>query len=178
MNDQRELRDVPVYTLPEYVLFPHTLVPLHVTEPDQIQLAEECLAGDRQMVIAGLQPGWEDFFEVAAPIYRTGCLAKIVNEERIQNGSISLFVHGLSRAVIHHQVQTEPYRTAHIELVPDQIDPHRELQREGLCEAPRRPRRRRLVVHRGPAISQRLRVGLRIGLLLRGVARALCHSAR
>ena len=56
-------------------------------------------------------------------------------------------------------------------------DAHRELQREGLREATGRARHRRLVVHGGPAVGQRLRVGLGVGLLRRGVARALRHGA-
>ena len=55
--------------------------------------------------------------------------------------------------------------------VAEQVrDTHWELQREGLRETPGSARQRGLVVHRGPAVGERLRVLLRVGLLGASVA--------
>ena len=56
-------------------------------------------------------------------------------------------------------------------------DTHRELQRKGFREAPRRARHRGLVAYRRPAVGQGLRVILSSSLLRGGVAHGLSHGA-
>ena len=59
----------------------------------------------------------------AAPVFRAawrvGCLAKVVNEERQRDGSLTLFVHGLSRVRVRDYAQLEPFRLANIEVLED-----------------------------------------------------------
>ena len=68
-------------------------------------------------------------------------------------------------------------RHGNISFVIQVRNPHRKLQREGLREAARRARQRRLVVHSRPAVCQRLRELLRLCVLRRSGAKALRHGA-
>jgi Lon protease-like protein len=52
-----------LFPLPNLVLFPHVLQPLHVFEPRYRQLLEEALADDRLIAMAVLAPGWESDYE-------------------------------------------------------------------------------------------------------------------
>ena len=49
-----------LFPLPNMVLFPHVVQPLHVFEPRYRQMTADALAGDRLIAVTLLQPGWED----------------------------------------------------------------------------------------------------------------------
>ena len=117
--DQDRFQGVPVFPLPEYVLFPHTLVPFHIFEPRYRQMIEECLAGERLIVVSGLLQGWEDDYYGAPPICRVGCLGKIVNEERVEDGRYNIFVNGLAPVAIGTHRQTQPYRIANVDVLQE-----------------------------------------------------------
>ena len=48
-----------LFPLPNLVLFPHVMQPLHVFEPRYRAMLEEALAGDQLVTMAMLAPGWE-----------------------------------------------------------------------------------------------------------------------
>jgi Lon protease-like protein len=110
---------VPVFPLPEYVLFPQTLIPFHIFEPRFRQLVADCMSDGRLIVVAGLQPGWEADYFGAPPVHAVAGIGKIVNEERFEDGRFNIFVHCLGRVRILETLRTEPYRMARAEVVPD-----------------------------------------------------------
>ena len=73
---QRDMyHSVPLFALPSYVLFPHTLVPFHVFEPGYLRTIESCLAGERLLVVAGVP--MDDEGETGQP-YRVAGLGRVV----------------------------------------------------------------------------------------------------
>lgn len=110
---------VPVFPLPEYVLFPHTLIPFHIFEPRYRQLVSDVLAGQRLIVVAGLQAGWESDYFASPPVHAVAGLGKVVNEERLEDGRFNIFVHCLHRVRILETTQMSPYRIARVEEIPD-----------------------------------------------------------
>ena len=59
-----------LFPLPNLVLFPHVMQPLHIFEPRYRDLLEDALAGDRLVAMAVLAPGWEKTYEGRPPLYR------------------------------------------------------------------------------------------------------------
>src|SRR5439155_576777 len=53
------LSSVPLFPLPNVVLFPRAVLPLHIFEERYKEMTAEALAGDRQVAMALLKPGWE-----------------------------------------------------------------------------------------------------------------------
>ena len=49
-----------LFPLPNLVLFPHVVQPLHIFEPRYRQLMADALADDRLIAMALLRPGWEE----------------------------------------------------------------------------------------------------------------------
>ena len=117
--EERRLQGLPLLPLPDHVLLPHTLVPFHIHEDRFKELAEHCVSGSRLLVVSGLKPGWEEDYLGSPAAWRVGCLAKVVNEERQRDGSLTLFVHGLSRVRVRDYAQLEPFRLANIEVLED-----------------------------------------------------------
>jgi Lon protease-like protein len=109
-----------LFPLPDLVLFPAVVQPLHVFEPRYRQLTADSLASDRLIAIALLRPGWEEDYHLRPPIHPVVCLGRIFKEERFPDGRYNLLLHGVARARVLEEPQTDrPYRTARVELLPD-----------------------------------------------------------
>ena len=57
-----------VFPLPSVVLFPETVQPLHIFEPRYRELVKTALAGDKVLVLAQLQSGWEPDYHGRPPL--------------------------------------------------------------------------------------------------------------
>jgi Lon protease-like protein len=111
---------VRLFPLPNLVLFPHVLQPLHIFEPRYRQLMEDALDDDRMMALALLRPGWEEDYHKQPPIHPVVCIGKILNEEKFGDGRYNLMLQGLCRARIDKELQTDRlYRVGHVHLMPD-----------------------------------------------------------
>jgi Lon protease-like protein len=109
-----------LFPLPNLVLFPHAVVPLHIFEPRYRQLMEDALGDDRLMAMALLRPGWETDYYKTPPIYPVVCLGAIAAEQRLADGRFNLLLHGLRRARVVQEPPTDRlYRTASVELLQD-----------------------------------------------------------
>src|ERR1700692_4837672 len=89
---------VRLFPLPNLVLFPHVMQPLHIFEPRYRQMAADALAGDRLIAPVLLQTGWEADYEGRPAIYSMACLGRIVAEQRLDDGRFNLLLRGICRA--------------------------------------------------------------------------------
>jgi Lon protease-like protein len=109
-----------LFPLPNLVLFPQAVVPLHIFEPRYRQLMEDALAGDRHIAMALLQPGWEDQYYQKPPIYPVVCLGVIAAEQRLPDGRFNLLLHGRHRARVLEECPSDrAYRVARVERLED-----------------------------------------------------------
>jgi uncharacterized protein len=111
---------VPLFPLPNVVLFPHVALPLHVYEPRYRQMVSDALEEERLMAIALLKPGWEPDYDGRPPIHEMVCLGRITAEERLASGRYNIVVTGIHRAVVIDELETDaPYRLGRLELYRD-----------------------------------------------------------
>ena len=109
-----------LFPLPNVVLFPHVMQPLHIFEPRYRQMTADALAGDRNISLVLLEPGWETSYEGNPPIHDVACLGKIVAENRLEDGRYNILLRGLCRIRIDHETpQAKLYRLARVELLED-----------------------------------------------------------
>jgi Lon protease-like protein len=109
-----------LFPLPNLVLFPHVVQPLHVFEPRYRAMTADALAGDRLMALALLMPGWEDDYDGRPAVHPVACLGRVVADQLLQDGRYNLLVRGVSRARLHEELPTDKaYRTARAELLAD-----------------------------------------------------------
>jgi len=109
-----------LFPLPNLVLFPHVIQPLHIFEPRYRQMLADALDDDRLLALALLKPGWEEDYHKRPPIHSVVCLGRIFKEERLIDGRYNLLLHGVCRARIIQELQTAKlYRSARVELLPD-----------------------------------------------------------
>jgi Lon protease-like protein len=113
-----------LFPLPNVVLFPHVMLPLHIFEPRYRQMTADALAGDHLLALVLLRPGWEEDYEGRPPVHSVACLGKIVAEQRLPDGRYNLLLRGLSRGRICDEVSTgQLYRTVRLELFGAEPEP-------------------------------------------------------
>ena len=110
----------PLFPLPNLVLFPHVLQPLHIFEPRYREMVADALEGEKLIGMALLQPGWEVADDDRPGIFPVVCLGRIVAHEQLESGKFNLLLQGVQRARIVEEVQPHrAYRSARLTLLPD-----------------------------------------------------------
>ena len=110
---------VPVFPLPNCVLFPGMFLPLHIFEPRYRTMTADALEGERLIAMALLKPGWQDDYEGSPPIHPVLGVGKIIEDARLEDGRYNLVLVGLTRVRILQEVGAGPYRTARVEILEE-----------------------------------------------------------
>jgi len=117
---------LPIFPLPNVVLFPNVFLPLHIFEPRYRQMTADALKGDRIIGIVLLRPGYEADYEGAPPIYPTGCSALITHHEQLEDGRYNLVLRGLEKFSVSSEeppIEGRLYRSATIAPIEDTLRP-------------------------------------------------------
>lgn len=126
---------VRVFPLPNAVLFPHVLLPLHIFEPRYVEMVEDALRGDNLIALAQLKPGWETLRDEAPDFFPILCVGQIAHHVRLQNGHYNLVLQGTQRAKLIYELPREQaYRLAKVELLEEVFDTHNETLANSLRE--------------------------------------------
>ena len=88
---------VRLFPLPNLVLFPHVMQPLHIFELRYRDLLEDALAGDRLIAMSVLVPGWERNYEGRPRLHPMACLSRITTHCRLSDGTYNVLLLGLRR---------------------------------------------------------------------------------
>jgi Lon protease-like protein len=112
---------VPLFPLPNVVLFPHMSLPLHVFEPRYRKMLADALASDRVIGMALLRPGWEGDYEGRPPLFDLGCAGRIVASETLPDGRSNIVLKGMTRFRIVEEHPGEPYRLASVAPLPEAV---------------------------------------------------------
>jgi Lon protease-like protein len=110
---------LPLFPLPNVVLFPNVFLPLHIFEPRYRAMVGDALAGDRLIGMVLLRPGWEGAYEGRPPVYPIGCSGVITHVERLQDGRYNIVLRGLDRFRIVEENHERSYRRAVTEPVAE-----------------------------------------------------------
>jgi Lon protease-like protein len=110
---------LPLFPLPNVVLFPNVFLPLHIFEPRYREMVADALVSDRLMGMVLLRPGWERDYEGRPPVYPIGCSGVITHAERLRDGRYDIVLRGLDRFRIVDENHERSYRRAIVEPIPD-----------------------------------------------------------
>ena len=124
-----------LFPLPNLVLYPHVMQPLHVFEDRYREMVEDALAGDKLIAMAVLEPGWEDDYDSRPPVSQHACLGKIVAHHRLDDGRYNLLLLGVQRVRIVHELDPlRSFRQASVELIDDCYDFDSSAERKRMQE--------------------------------------------
>lgn len=107
---------LPIFPL-DVVLFPGTLMPLHLFEPRYRQMLADVREGDRRFGIIAALPG---VAERDLPAGRMGCVAEVTEVEVMPDGRANIIVVGRERFVLNAFIEHDaPYHVATGTVVTD-----------------------------------------------------------
>jgi uncharacterized protein len=110
---------IPIFPLPNVVLFPNVFLPLHIFETRYRQMVDTALNGDRIIGMVLLRPGWEGDYEGRPPVYPIGCAGVITHAERLPDGRFNIVLRGMEKFRIASEETEQLYRIAHVVAVPE-----------------------------------------------------------
>jgi len=106
---------LPLFPLPNVVLFPNVFLPLQIFEPRYREMVADALEGDRLIGMVLLRPGWEGEYEGRPPVYPIGCSGLITHVDRLADGRFNIVLRGVERFRIVAEDHTRSYRRAAVE---------------------------------------------------------------
>ena len=113
-----------LFPLPNLVMFPHVLQPLHVFEPRYRALLEEALDDDRLIAMAVLAPGWEVDYEGCPEVCPVACLGRVATHQRLDEGRYNLLLAGLVRVrIVEELPRKKLFREVKAEVYQDYYPP-------------------------------------------------------
>lgn len=126
-----DLSAVPLFPLPNVVLFPRAVLPLHIFEERYKEMTADILRGNGQIAMALLKSGWEKCYYQQPAIEPVVCAGRIVSHEKLSDGTYNFLLEGVLRARIVREFDGKPYRVAELESLPEtpvlevDLDEHR-----------------------------------------------------
>jgi hypothetical protein len=123
--DRSALASLPIFPLPNCVLLPGGLLPLHVFEPRYRELTRDVLAGHQLMGVARLRPGFEQSAYGQPPVYERFGVGKIICSEELPDGRFALLLRGIARVELARELPSaRSYRQVEARVLDDaRVDP-------------------------------------------------------
>jgi Lon protease-like protein len=113
---------IPIFPLPNVVLFPNVFLPLHIFESRYRAMVRDALATDRIIGMALLRPGYERDYEGRPPVYPVGCAGVITHSESLPDGRYNIILKGIEKFRLTGEDSSRAYRLAHVDAIPDDIN--------------------------------------------------------
>ena len=118
--DSAHLESLMIFPLAEVVLFPSTLMPLHIFEPRYRTMVRDALEQDRPIAMATTLPDEVDTYDrpVVRPYVGVG---KLVDWDELPDGRYLIVLEGQIRArIVDEYAPERPYRLVRAVPVPDE----------------------------------------------------------
>ncbi len=118
------------------VVYPMTVMPLAVGQPESIRLIDDSMVGQRIVGLMTIKNEEQRPSPVTAEdFYHVGTAAVVHKLMKLPDGTLRVAVQGLERIEIEEIIQTEPYFRARVRIVPDQTSDTESLKIEALMRS-------------------------------------------
>ncbi len=107
------VRELPLFPLPEVVLFPTRPLPLHIFEFRYRIMMNTILESDRRFGVLMIDP-------TKGTIANVGCCAEILHYQLLPDDRIKILALGQQRFRVLEYVREKPYRVGLVEWIEDQ----------------------------------------------------------
>jgi Lon protease-like protein len=112
---------IPLFPLPDVVLFPGMPLSLHIFEPRYRRMVEDVQTGDRVVGMTLLRPGYEADYYGTPDVYPIGCAGGLEHCEPLVDGRFNIVLKGLTRFRIEREHPGRPYRRADVSPLADDL---------------------------------------------------------
>ncbi len=115
------LGELPLFPLPQVVLFPRALLPLHVFEPRYRAMLKDVVETHGAMAIALIDPSGEVDAHGHPKIASVAGAGIVVEHQTMADGRSNIVVHGSARVRIEELPFIPPYRRAKATILEDVV---------------------------------------------------------
>src|SRR5258706_5673165 len=105
---------IPLFPLPNVVLFPGVPLPLHIFETRYREMIADIKDGDGIVGMALLRGDWRENYHDTPEVFRVGCAGRIVSVEELPDGRYNILLHGLREFEITREMRTRAYRLGEV----------------------------------------------------------------
>ena len=126
------VRELPLFPLPEVVLFPQEVLPLHIFESRYRIMLQSVLETDSMFGVVKLDPNTKSLANV-------GCCAQIIKHQTAEDGRSTIITLGQQRFQVLEIVRSTPYCSAMVSWISDdntdnlqKLDSLKDLVKEAL----------------------------------------------
>ena len=113
----KALSELAIFPLPNVVLFPGAVLPLHVFEERYRQLTRDALAGSKLIAMTRIV---EPASSATPEVYPIAGVGEIQSARELEDGRFLLLLRGVARVRITDELPTtEGYRRVRAEVLPD-----------------------------------------------------------
>ena len=107
-------KKIAVFPLSNFIVFPKTTVPLNIFEPRYIDMINDCMETNK--LIGMIQPKILKNENLNMPeLYKIGCMGKIINSEKTDDGRYLIELKGMIRfKIVNEIVSNKKYRECEI----------------------------------------------------------------
>ena len=110
---------IPLFPLPDAVLFPNGARPLVIFEPRYREMVADAIKGDGIIGMVLLQSGYEAEYEGRPPIHAIGCAGRISEVEQLPDGRYTLLLTGLTRFRVVAEEPGRVYRVGRVQAIAE-----------------------------------------------------------
>ena len=96
-------KEIPVFPLSNFIIFPKTTVPLNIFEPRYIDMVNDAMKGNR--IIGMIQPRKSK--QGIPVLYNVGCAGKIISFNETDDGRYLIILSGISRFKVIKEIDTK-----------------------------------------------------------------------
>ena len=108
MKKQDLPKTIPVFPLSNFIIFPHTTVPLNIFEPRYVEMINDSMKTNK--IIGLIQPKNNDDGSIPG-LHKIGCLGKITNFKDTSDGRYMIDLNGITRFEVTKEIKSsKPYR--------------------------------------------------------------------
>jgi Lon protease-like protein len=106
---------IPLFPLPNFVLFPGLSVPLHIFEPRYREMVGDVAQSHGIIGMMMLKGDWERDYYANPDIYAIGCAGKIAALSRLPDGRFNLILQGVSEFRVVREIRERSYRLVEVD---------------------------------------------------------------
>lgn len=105
---------IPIFPLPNLVMFPGLSVPLHIFEPRYREMIADVADAHGMIGMALLKGVWQQDYSAFPDIFEVGCAGRIGGLVKLADGRYNLVLEGVGEFRIAREIRGRSYRQAEV----------------------------------------------------------------
>ncbi|MEE2857387.1 MAG: LON peptidase substrate-binding domain-containing protein [Planctomycetota bacterium] len=127
-DQQMEARILPLFPLPDVILFPGQVMPLHIFEPRYRQMMRDLLDNSGEVILGTVLGEDKEQLTELAPVQPVAGLGRLQKYQALEDGRFLVMILGEKRVRIRPHIGNELYPQARVKEIDDSHGPISEQQ--------------------------------------------------